>query len=202
MSLNIDHTNNTIKLDTGHPADAIFKDGIIGTTLNANYPAGIAGGATTFALVANQIMAVPFVVGRKCTTDIISCKVTTGATGTVLYMGIYGPTSATNAYPGTILTTAVSASMAAATKNLTYVSTLQPGVIYWLAFVSDGASGDAIAGQGAAAGAGLLGMDVTLTNIQTYLYYAYGSVALPTTFPASATIGSGTFPLLTYRLSA
>jgi len=179
------------------------------TNYTAWYAAGLMTGVTltTFTMTANRLYAMPLVSPRRGSTiSDIEIYVTTGAVSTSAIMGLYTNGGEADLYPNTLVASA-SAELDTTTNsqkrtwNIEY--TLNPGQLYWLAVVSNGAP--VIRGLSTNQAHYILGTASSAnTTWTTHLYatHTYNS-SLPSTFPtAGATAGTGAAPGLFYDFSA
>lgn len=143
---------------------------------------------TTGAVAANTLYAVPFVApGRGATLDRIAFNVTTLLAGNAR-CGIYDATSLTNLYPNALIEDGGSISTGTTgVKSTTISRALTPGKLYWAVFVADVAV--TVRTHQAGTVSNILGFDSTLPNGGNRgLSVAFTFAALPSTFPASATL--------------
>lgn len=96
---------------------------------------------TTLALTANLLYGVPFFVHDKLTADLIAVNITVAAAGgKLIRLGLYGATNA--GQPGALIaaTGAIAADPGAppAAASASIAAVLIPGVMYYLALVTDG----------------------------------------------------------------
>lgn len=179
------------------------------TNYTAWYAAGLMTGVTlaTFTMTANRLYAMPLVSPRRGSTiDDIEIYVTTGAASTSAIMGLYTNGGESDLYPNTLVASAsaeldTTTTAQKRTWNIAY--TLNPGQLYWLAVVSNGAP--VIRGLSTNQAHYILGTASSAnTTWTTHLYatHTYNS-SLPSTFPtAGATAGTGAAPGLFYDFSA
>ena len=179
------------------------------TNYTAWYAAGLMTGVTlaTFTMTANRLYAMPLVSPRRGSTiDDIEIYVTTGVASTSAIMGLYTNGGEADLYPDTLVASAsaeldTTTTAQKRTWNIAY--TLNPGQLYWLAVVSNGAP--VIRGLSTNQAHYILGTASSAnTTWTTHLYatHTYDS-SLPSTFPtAGATAGTGAAPGLFYDFSA
>lgn len=192
--------NGTAWVETG--AGSYNSFGKVGTSQYeayyfANANTSVAMG--TLALTANRLYAVPYTPHFRSAVaiDRIQCRFTVNA-GNVR-MGIYKDSATNPGYPGTLVAD-LGAAAVAANVNLTISQALNPGRNYWLCIVCDGAP--TIAAISGNAAAHTLGVDNTLTNLQTFLHAAFTYGALPGIYPSTPTVGLASFPGIAVRYSA
>ena len=179
------------------------------TNYTAWYAAGLLTAVTlaTFTMTGNRIFAMPFVSPRRGgTIGDIEIYVTTGAATTSAVMGLYENTSESGLYPGTLVASGVpelTTTTSSEKRTWTINYTLKPGVLYWLAVVSNGAP--VIRGLSTNQAHYILGTASSAnTTWTTHLYatHTYNST-LPASFPTTgATAGTGAAPGLFYEFDA
>jgi hypothetical protein len=168
----------------------------------ANARTGVALG--TFPMTANSLYAVPFRAPRRGgTISDLRLRVTTGVAATNIRVGIYTNKSETNPYPDAKVQDIGAGSSATSSTSISTSpnQALTPGALYWLVCVSDGAP-TIRAGSTNAAGITLGFTNETATAPNTNLWGAHTYGALPSTFPASCTVATGTFPAFFLKFSA
>lgn len=172
----------------------------VGSTPNRWYAAGVraATAATTLALVANNLRAIPFFVPKRIVLDRIAINVTTLVAGQAR-LGIYNDNG--SVYPGTLVLDAGTVDTGTTgVKPLTIDLTLEQG-LYWLVITSNAAS--TVRAIAVASLTAVLGLDSGLGTAWGVAYnvsFTYG--ALPGTFSGSAAVSTGIQPGIFVRLSA
>lgn len=149
----------------------------------------------------NSLRAFPFIVTKTQKFDRIAVRVTTaGGSGAVARLGIYADNG--NLYPGAKILDAGEMSMEGTPpfiREATISVTLKPG-LYWLAVITGGATGTAVAAIAPANAFALEGFDSTLTGTPNLGYAAtqtYG--ALPASYPTGAGGWTLNVPLIALR---
>jgi len=170
-----------------------------GATANRYYtmPMTATNLSATATPAANSLNAHPLVVARGVTLDTIAIKVTTAA-GTLARLGIYNDDG--NLYPSSLVLDAGTVSTTTTgVKTITISQSLAKG-LYWLAILANGAVYITAVAQ--ADIIPILGVESGLYGPGTEYYIAYTYGALPTTFPASATLYYGNTGAIFVRISA
>lgn len=158
---------------------------------------------TTGALTANRLYAFPFVVGRTATLDRIAINVTTAASGSKARCGIYDTND--NGYPyNLVVDSGELDSGTTGIKSTTISQSLPGGHLYWLVVVSSGTPTLRCAAAASVLTPLILGTSSSLgTTHYLGLYVSYTYAALPSTFPSSPTMITGTpIPLVFYRIAS
>ena len=139
----------------------------------------------TLAVSANQLYAIPDVMGRGGILDTIAFEVTTLAGGSSCRVGLYTNANDNAPYPGTLVVdSGVLSGGSTGVKSLTGIGGPWNQGLYWWVFESDGTPtvrSVAVGGQ-----SHLQGLSSALA-LQGALTKAFTFAALPTTFPSGAT---------------
>jgi hypothetical protein len=160
------------------------------------YPCGMASvgaGMNIKALTVGRLYGVPFFVAQRVRLARVAVYVTAGgAVGSVLRFGIYGASGINNEPSALLYQAPVVSTVAIGIKEDAAADViLQPGLLYWAAFLA-GVSGPTItafAGSSSLAGPLVLGFDPADLGgaIKTQLISDIGYQALPNPWPAGAT---------------
>lgn len=154
----------------------------------------------------DTLIAMPFISpAHGGTLDRIAFRVTTGgALGSVARVGLYENTDNKNLYPAALLADSGSTvTTSTGAKTYTISQELEPGRVYWLAYVC-GTAAPTLRCLAMANCSHLLGQDNNLNNnLNVGLTVAFTFAALPDPFSGSAAMLQATpIPALSYRFSA
>lgn len=176
------------------------------------YAAGcVSAAATTTVSVARDVLrAFPFFSGRGGTIDRLAIDVTIAGTVTVgtgkARLGIYTSTSDSNLYPDALVLDAGEVVVTTSgNKAITVSQILKANTLYWLVMNHDC---DLTAPTFRALSAGQqyaifgLGPPGWGADSATHITKALTYAALPTSYPASGSIGTSIFPIEAVRYSA
>jgi len=154
----------------------------------------------TSSLIADVLVAIPFITPKNITLDRIAVRVTTQALAKQIRLGIYIDDG--NLYPGSLILDAGTVSATGTgVRTITINQTLYKNRLYWLCLVSNGTPTVVVAPFDSIVP--ILGYDNTLPLTPGTGYsVAFAYAALPDPFPAGASVGVTGVPLIFVRLSA
>ena len=173
------------------------------TDLEVWYPCGGPVSKATLGtsnVTVDTLYAIPF-FPRLGTADRIAFEVTTAFAANAR-VGLYASKSDTNAYPGALLVDGGSISTSTTGVKSATISTSLADRLCWAVIVASSASPVFRSGLQSTF-APLLGLPSTMgTALQAVLSVAFTFAALPSTFPASATVNaSSDIPIIAVRYS-
>ncbi|MDD3813310.1 MAG: hypothetical protein PHZ02_01580 [Desulfocapsaceae bacterium] len=183
--------------------DDIHSYRITGVTTDRFYTTPLSGATlTTAGLVANTMVAIPFITPNTINLDEIAINITAGTAGaSSTRLGIYIDNG--NLYPGSLILDAGTVDSSAAggggVKTIIINQKLIKSTLYWLVAVSDGTPG--LRAASIAATLPILGYPNTLPTTPGVGYApAFIFAPLPDPFPAGANTISTNIPLIYVRL--
>jgi hypothetical protein len=159
---------------------------------------------TAVSLSSNALLAYPVVSPRSVSIDRLAFNVIgAGGSTSLARVGIYQATSATNVYPSALIVDGGEQSCTGTGLKSTNVSvTLEPDILYWACYLEGGTSATHTVARRTKT-ANILGlMTSTSQDDATGLSVAQTYGALPSTFPAGATLQNGGGPMVIVRYSA
>jgi hypothetical protein len=176
---------------------------VVGRTYTSNLNAPATG---TFAMVANTLRAVPFVIGRAITIDELSFVCSTLITSSNTIAGIYNTNA--SGLPGTpVVTTDVQSTATTGIKTTGTLGspvTLQPG-LYWAVFHSSanptlqaGNSNSLVGALGVTASGTTVTVNGALSKAVTYT----GTLPTDPFVEGDRVTATSNAPFLLYRISA
>jgi hypothetical protein len=196
----------TVSVPTANNQPAVFQQVASSTYFVGQMVTGRVSGAanTTLALPANQLQAYPIRILRAITISTLSTIITTAAAGSTFRVGIYNDNG--SLYPSTLVTGSdaglmVGTATGAQATNLSPAITLQPG-LYWLAICTNVSFTIRALALGAVSS--ILG-DLTALGASsgaTGRAISFTFAAMPTTFPATASLISSAPALIGLTVSA
>lgn len=192
-------------------ADALLRDrssfrqstdGVFTTAL-PYYTSDSFTALTTVTPSQDVIRAVPFIApARGGTLDRLAIYCTVLGAASHARCGIYTSASDSNFYPTSLVfSTGDLDTSSTGLKQSTFSLALTGGKLYWLAHICDNGTAT-IRGVTGTVNSNILGLDPTAGTAYTAIFVAQAYGALPSTFPASASMAGASTVAVFVRFSA
>lgn len=156
-----------------------------------------AAAATTLAVTSHLLYAAPFFSPRAGAVDRLVVSVTGAVASTFGRIAIYAIDDFVNFYPKGLVLVCSRATTAAGLQAQAIVASLNPGTLYWFAFVSNGnPTLRAIDKDNAYP---IFGYDQDSAYPRILLCASIDASSVPQTFPVSASVVGSDFPMIGVR---